>query len=80
MPLDLVVINPTAEDEIDFVRTKKSKKRLKSDWTFEKEEPQESVVRPSSRASSRACMIIVESPDPDPELQEGVIINLECNL
>ena len=71
-----MAINPIAEDELDFSSVRGSKKNLKVDWTFE-ERPSEPSDCASSRASSMAPIVVVDSPDPD---LEGVTIDLECNL
>ena len=75
--MPLMAINPVAEEEIDFSSTNGSKKRLNIDWTYEEEEQSEPIDRASSRSSSMAPIIIVDTPDPD---MEGVTIDVECNL
>ena len=78
--MSLMAINPVAEDEIDISSVRGSKKSLKTDWTYEEEEPSEApsdVDRASSRASSMAPIVVVDRPDPD---MVGVTIDVECNL
>ena len=75
--MPLVAVNPIAEEEIDFASTSGSKKRLNIDWTYEDEPEVEPSIQASSRTSSMAPIIIVDSPDPD---MEGVTIDVECNL
>ena len=75
--MSLMAINPVVEEEIDFSSVNGSNKRLNVDWTYEEEVPSEPSDRASSRASSVAPIIVVDTPDPD---MEGVTIDLECNL
>jgi hypothetical protein len=77
--MPLMAINPIAEDELDLSSVRGSKKSLQVDWTYEEQEPSEpsEIDRASSRASSMAPILVVNSPDPD---VEGVTIDLECNL
>ena len=76
--MPLMAVNLVAEDELDLSSVRGSKKSLQVDWTYEGEQSLEQPSdRASSRASSMAPIVVVNSPDPD---MEGVTIDLECNL